>query len=110
METEYRAWGQYAVMRQEVAPVVAEPMTVEQMICAQSWPCDQALRVARCESTMNPGAVSAGGHIGLFQLSPMWASRAGGSVDALFDAQTNTAVAFSLWAETHDWRQWSCRP
>lgn len=93
----------------EVFGVLQRPQSLEDRICSFSWPCDQALRVARCESTMNPRAVSRGGHIGLFQLSPGHSVRIGVSPSDLFDADVNMRAAWALWSE-QSWRPWSCRP
>jgi hypothetical protein len=81
----------------------------EALICTYSWPCEQALRVAQCESRWQAGALSPGGHIGLFQLAPMHARRIGATPSALFDPEINVAVAFHLWSES-GWRPWACKP
>lgn len=69
---------------------------------------EQAKQVAFCESRMDPTAVSSGGHLGLFQMSPRWHSHRPGMhspLEALFNAQ----AAESLYRE-QGWRPWSCRP
>jgi hypothetical protein len=77
----------------------------EALICAYSWPCEQALRVAQCESSMNPRAYSAGNR-GWFQIhGPSHAHRVGGNLEALYDPAVNTRVAHEIWRE-QGWRPW----
>jgi len=38
-------------------------------ICSLPWPCDRMVRIARCESGLNPNAYSPAGYYGLFQLN-----------------------------------------
>lgn len=71
---------------------------------------DAAVRVARCESGLRPGAVSSGGHAGLFQLARVHAGRAarlGYAWSQMLEAYPNTRVAFDLWRE-QGWRPWAC--
>lgn len=85
---------------------------IEALICSFDWPCAQALRVARCESTLNPRAVNSSGHAGLFQLSPRFhAWRVGGDASRLLNAEENVRAAHGLWLDSgRSWRPWSCRP
>lgn len=69
---------------------------------------DQAVRVATCESRLNPSARSRGGHLGLFQMSPRWHSHRPGMPNP-FDAVSNAVAAESLYREA-GWSQWSCQP
>lgn len=88
----------------------AVALSIPELICKQSWPCDQALRVAQCESGMNPDAYNRGsGASGLYQVVPYWHSwrlRAG---ESLFDATVNIRVAHDIWSE-QGWLAWSCQP
>jgi LysM repeat protein len=55
-------------------------------ICSLPWPCDQMVRIAACESGLNPASVNPAGYWGLFQLSyqfPGWD-----------DPLTNATVAY----------------
>jgi hypothetical protein len=85
--------------------------SVEQLICAQAWDCGTALAVARCESGLNPAAVSPGGaNLGLFQVNTVHRGRweaMGYSQADMLTAGPNIAVARSLWAE-QGWGPWSC--
>jgi hypothetical protein len=94
-----------------VVGTLSPALTLEQRICRLDWPCDQAIRVARCESRMDSRALSRGGHIGLFQLAPGHAARIGATPAQLFDADTNIRAAHALYAASgNSWRHWSCRP
>lgn len=84
---------------------------LEALICSYPWDCATALRVAQCESTMNPGAVSPGGDVGLMQINPVHRGRVaamGYQWDDLFDPRVNLEVAWSIYAERGNWSPWSC--
>lgn len=72
---------------------------------------DTALRVAKCESNLDPSAWNPNGHGGLFQHAiSAWDSRAeaaGWPGASIFDAEANTAV--SAWLLYKDgWWHWTC--
>lgn len=92
--------------------------SVTDIICALSWPCDQALAVARCESNLNPNAwnriqvwmtVPGYGYVanyatGLFQmLIPLHSWRFAGADP--YDAEANVRAAYSLYLE-RGWQPW----
>lgn len=91
---------------------VGDGGSIEQLICSYSWDCATALRVAHCESRLNPAVVSSGGgNLGLFQVNTIHRSRweaMGYSRADMLTAGPNVAVAYSLWSE-QGWRPWSCR-
>lgn len=67
----------------------------------------QALRVARCESHLNPRAVGSAGERGLFQIHPIhfrWAKPR-----RLFDPRWNALVAYRLSRGGTNWSHWTCR-
>lgn len=75
---------------------------------------DQAVHVARCESSLNPGAMSpGGGNHGLFQLNNVhagsFAAVTGQSWDARYNAYYNAQFARYLY-NSSGWRPWACRP
>ncbi len=83
----------------------------------QNFPSSQhskAIRVADCESGLNPGAVSpGGGNWGLFQINtvhkPM-VQRMGYSWDQIKDPYVNAKVARRIFADAGDtWGPWACR-
>lgn len=74
------------------------------MICSYDWSCGEALRVARCESTMNPMAYNAGNY-GLWQLNRVHAHRVGGDAELFFDPEIATATAYQIWKE-QGWSPW----
>ena len=74
----------------------------------------KALRVANCESTMNPQAENRRSRTrGLFQISPVhakpggWVEALGYTWDDMFRIVPNVRVAYSLWKE-QGWGPWSC--
>jgi hypothetical protein len=55
-----------------VTPAPYIPPSSEQVIaaiCALPWPCEKMVRIASCESGLNPRAVNPAGYYGLFQIS-----------------------------------------
>lgn len=83
---------------------------IRALICAQPWPCEQAIRVAFCESSLSPAAVSPdGANFGLFQINRVHAGKVGGNLASLLDAATNIRVAVALWRD-QGWGPWSCKP
>jgi len=78
---------------------------IEALICSFGWDCETALRIARCESGLNPTAYN-GYHIGLFQVDPVlhtWRSATG----ELWSVWGNLTAAWSLYQEV-GWSAWSC--
>lgn len=74
----------------------------------------QAVRVASCESGMNPGAVSGGGgNHGLFQINSVHRSAfervTGQPWSQVYNAYYNAQFARSLY-DSSGWRPWACRP
>jgi hypothetical protein len=85
--------------------------SVRAIICAQPWPCDQAIRVAQCESSLNPSAISPdGANFGLMQVNAVHRARVGGDLSRLLDAATNVAVAYAIYLDAGGWGPWSCKP
>lgn len=87
--------------------VVDTPAEVEALIRA-TWPDhaeDRAVRVARCESGLNPNAKNrTSSASGTFQLiAAHWRGR----FDP-FDARANIAYAYRLW-QSSGWSPWVCR-
>ncbi len=70
---------------------------------------DQAIRVAECESGLNPQAYNPSGAAGLFQIMPgTWrgTSQAGAS---RYDAYANAVAAHDIFIrDGHSWREWVC--
>jgi hypothetical protein len=74
---------------------------------------DKAVRVARCESGLNPGAVSAGGgNHGLFQVNSVHRSSfmavTGQPWEAVYNAHYNAQFARHLYNQS-GWQPWGCR-
>jgi hypothetical protein len=100
-----------------VAPPVAgpppEPGSVEAIIIEVFGPdAPSAIGVARCESHLNPAAISrGGGNWGLFQINRAHRGRVeamGYRWEDLLDARVNALVAKSIFDE-QGWRPWGCR-
>jgi Lysozyme like domain len=73
---------------------------------------DQAVHVASCESSLNPGAMSAGGgNHGLFQINNVhagsFAAVTGQSWDARYNAHYNAQFARYLYDQS-GWGPWAC--
>ncbi len=109
-------------LRRVIAPLllvfVLSACTVEEMIWtafsergASPQQIDEAIRVAHCESTLNPGAVSSGGgNWGLFQINTVHRGRVadmGYSWHQMLMPYQNAQVAADIWAE-QGWGPWTC--
>jgi hypothetical protein len=72
----------------------------------------EAERVAHCESTMNPSAVSSSNDHGLFQINAVhereFVEVTGQPWDMVYDGFWNTVYAKYL-HDTQGWQPWSCR-
>ena len=96
------------------APAPAPSGSVEEAIAAYFGDVyDQAYNVARCESGLNPEAVSpGGGNWGLFQINTVHQQRVanmGYSWDQILDPWVNAAVARSIYDDAGGWGPWGCR-
>ena len=71
----------------------------------------QAIRVARCESNLNPHAYDSGGYAGLFQqASQYWPGRAdrwGQEGRSVFNARANVIVSIRMAHAFGSWGAWS---
>mgnify|MGYP001388050227 CR=1 FL=1 len=75
---------------------------IEGLVCSYEWPCGEALAVARCESGLDPNAVSPdGANIGVFQINVVH-----GYYPGLI---ANVAKAYEIWRD-QGWAPWSCKP
>lgn len=95
------------------AAPAAAPGSVQEIIARYfGTQTQKALAVARCESGLNPGAVSpGGGNHGLFQInnvhSGQFQSVTGAPWSARYDAETNTKFAHWLYSQ-QGWGPWAC--
>lgn len=95
-----------------------DPQTDVQMAIQQNFPEQayhaKAVRVADCESSLNPNAVSpGGGNHGLFQINsvhkPM-VEKMGYKWTQIYDPYVNSKVARKIFADAgNSWRPWGCR-
>ena len=99
----------------EQMPKLVPGTSIEALICSYSWPCEQALRIAMCESTMgqNPDAYADWNpNKGAFQIweGPLpYLARVAGITNLLDDAQ-NVEAAWILSEEGTTWHRWACQP
>ena len=76
---------------------------------------DQAMNVAKCESNMDPNAVSSGGgNYGLFQINSIHADEFQAVTgqpfhDGALDPYANSNYAKHLYDESGGWGPWACR-
>lgn len=89
-----------------------EPGSIESLICSVfAEDCDRAVRVARCESHLNPAARNASGAAGLFQLlghADLYAAHGWDAATDWSDPYKNTVVAHDLWSSS-GWGPWVCK-
>ena len=102
-----------AVAAPAAAPVAPDPGSVEAIIHEIFGEHGSAaVAVARCESGLNPQAVSrGGGNWGLFQINKVHRGRVqamGYQWEDVLDARVNTLVARSIFDE-QGWQPWGCR-
>lgn len=91
------------------------PSSVQDAINQSFGPiADQASRVADCESSMDPNAVSSGGgNYGLFQINTVHRSEfeevTGRPWSDVLDAYANSQYAAYLYNQSGGWGPWTCR-
>lgn len=83
------------------------------LIAQYDWPVSEAVEIVNCENTeWDRYAVSATNDHGIFQhngtYGPERFEDLGYSWSDRYDPAINIHVAYELWAETRDWRHWSC--
>jgi hypothetical protein len=103
-----------------VAPAATTPTTssvdeVKAIITEVFGPTNgpAAIRVANCESRLNPRAISkGGGNWGLFQINRVhkpWVESMGYRWEDVLDARVNATIAKRIF-DASGWRPWACRP
>ena len=100
------------------AAISAVELSIEQIICAKPWNCEEALQVAYCESRLNPGAISPTNSNGtrdwgLMQLNDGALGKRvfGKRWDRVLDAQTNVDMAWHIYQTAgNSWQPWTCKP
>lgn len=76
------------------------------LVCSYSWDCEKAMRVAACESNLDPLAYSAGQY-GLYQIHyASHAAQVGPDPSALYDPATNVRIAFDVYQAAGGWSPW----
>ena len=70
-----------------------------------------AVRVARCESTMNPRAHNSSGASGLFQIKPATFASTSQRGRNIYDVHANIRAAYEIFVrDGHSWKEWACKP
>jgi hypothetical protein len=87
---------------------VARAQDYQDLICGYPWPCDQAMRVMRCESSGDPRAYNAGNY-GLYQINGVHGAMVGWELSQLYVPEVNVDVAYRLYS-AQGWGPWACRP
>lgn len=97
----------------KTAPTPAAGSIEEMIYAAFGSAGAQAVSVARCESGLNPRAISpGGGNYGLFQINTVhrgWVANMGYTWDQMLEPGPNIAVAYALWSGS-GWGPWTCKP
>lgn len=116
IEAEQARQAEEARRAEEARAAAAAPApsgSIEELIHAYfGASASKAVQVARCESGLNPRAVSAGGgNHGLFQINNVhqgtFQSVTGAPWSAVYDAETNIRFAHWLWSQ-QGWGPWAC--
>lgn len=87
---------------------------IKQYICSKSWDCATAIRIATCESGLNPNAyngnVGTGDNsVGIFQINILGAlAKSRPSKDWLLIATNNIDYAYQMYSK-QGWAPWSCK-
>lgn len=95
------------------ASVASGPLTRDGMVgvlLAAGWPQEQvenALSVAKCESSWNPDVTGGAGEWGLFQIHPVHVAKFSGRDP--YDPVVNASVALRIWKD-QSWGPWTCQP
>lgn len=73
---------------------------------------DQAVRVAMCESSMNPNAYNGIlGAAGLFQIIPGTFASTSYAGQSVYNPETNIRAAYEIFArDGYSWSEWACKP
>ncbi len=73
---------------------------------------DQAVRVAMCESSMNPNAYNGIlGAAGLFQIIPSTFASTSYAGQSVYNPVTNIRAAYEIFArDGYSWSEWACKP
>lgn len=103
------------VAKNETPPQTYDSGSIESIIISHFGSIGQsAINVARCESTLNPNAVSrGGGNWGLFQINTVhrdaFESVTGQPWSNVLDADANAQFAAWLYNQSGGWGPWACR-
>ena len=100
--------------RRYEAVVIAEPSRIEQVICSYDWNCEDAKKIAFCESSMRPGIISKPNSNGtrdhgLFQINDgAWKQAFYNRWDRILELEMNVELAYHIWT-IYQWSPWTCQ-
>ncbi len=92
-----------------VAPAVSRSAIEAMIMRVFGFYGSSAIRVADCESGLNPSATNPSGATGLFQIMPATFNSTSQAGRSPYDAYTNAVAAHEIFArDGYSWREWVC--
>ena len=99
------------------AVTIAKPSDIEAIICSYDWPCEEAKKIAFCESSNRVDIVSEPNRngtrdYGLMQInSGAWGPKVfGDRWDRVLELETNVAMAWHIYQTAgNSWQPWTCK-
>lgn len=78
----------------------------QELICSYPWNCATAMKIARCESTLQATAWDGGHNYGLMQVNDVHINMTPNhSVQDLYDPEINVRIAYELYL-SNGWTPW----
>ena len=96
------------------AVTISAPSKIEAVLCSYDWDCDDAKKIAFCESSNRPGIISKPNSNGtrdhgLFQINDgAWKQAFYNRWDQVLELEMNVELAHHIW-ELYGWSPWTCQ-
>ena len=96
------------------AVTISAPSEIEAVICSYDWNCEDAKKIAFCESSMRPGIISKPNSNGtrdwgLMQINDgAWKQAFYNRWDQVLELEINVELAHHIW-ELYGWQPWTCK-
>ena len=96
------------------AVTISAPSEIEAVICSYDWNCEDAKKIAFCESSMRPGITSKPNSNGtrdhgLFQINDgAWKQAFYNRWDQVLELEMNVKLANEIW-KLYGWSPWVCK-